>query len=108
MIFLRILLICVLFCFGFHAEIFAQSCVGSLGDPIVNFDFGSGNNFGPALPAGSTSIVQYVGSECPNDGFYSIVNSTSNCFGGNWQTLTDHTGNGKGYFMLVNASYEPS
>lgn len=86
----------------------SQTCSGSLGDPIVQITFGRGSNFGPALPSGTTSSIQYVASQCPNDGYYSIVSSTSGCFGGNWQTVKDHTGNGNGYFMLVNASYEPS
>ncbi|ULQ54645.1 gliding motility-associated C-terminal domain-containing protein [Flavihumibacter fluvii] len=86
----------------------AQACSGSLGDPIVNITFGKGSNFGAPLPAGSTSVIQYVSSQCPNDGYYSIVNSTSGCFGNSWQTVKDHTGDGNGYFMLVNASYDPS
>jgi gliding motility-associated-like protein len=86
----------------------AQTCAGSLGDPIVNITFGSGGNFGAPLPSGTTSSIQYVASECPNDGYYSIVNLTSACFGNSWQTVRDHTGDGNGYFMLVNASYDPS
>jgi gliding motility-associated-like protein len=38
---------------------------------------------------------------------YSIVNYTSGCYGA-WHTLTDHTGDKNGYFMLINASYQPS
>jgi gliding motility-associated-like protein len=92
----------------FNYSVAAQTCSGSLGDPIVNITFGRGSNFGAALPSGTTSSIQYVSSQCPNDGYYSIVNSTTGCFGGSWQTVKDHTGDGNGYFMLVNASYEPS
>jgi gliding motility-associated-like protein len=92
----------------FNYNVGAQTCSGSLGDPIVNITFGRGGNFGAPLPSGTTSSIQYVASQCPNDGYYSIVNSTSGCFDNSWQTVNDHTGDGSGYFMLVNASYEPS
>jgi gliding motility-associated-like protein len=82
----------------------AQLCSGSLGDPVVNITFspnGSSTGYTPA------SGYEYTGSTCPNDGYYTITNSTSNCFGSTWHTvLNDHTGNGGG-FMLVNASVNP-
>ena len=85
----------------------AQLCQGSLGDPIVFTSFGSGLNPGPSLPAASTTY-QYVAGDCPQDGFYTVRNNTSNCFGNSWHSLTaDHTGNPSGYFMLVNASVQP-
>jgi gliding motility-associated-like protein len=85
-----------------------QTCTGGLGDPLVNITFGAGPNYGPALPAGSTNM-QYVVGGCPNDGEYTIANSVANCFSGSWfNILRDHTGNPSGYFMLVNASYQPS
>ena len=90
----------------FHA-LNTQSCTGSLGDPIVNYTFGSGTNYGPALAAGITNM-QYLAGSCPNDGQYTITNYTSNCFNNSWHTVTDHTGDANGYFMLVNASYAPS
>jgi gliding motility-associated-like protein len=38
-----------------------------------------------------------------------VRNSTSACFSNSWHTLQrDHTGDAGGYFMLVNASYQPS
>jgi len=83
------------------------ACTGSLGDPIVNFTFGAGANYGPALAQGVTTM-QYLANSCPNDGQYTITNFTSNCFGNSWYTVTDHTGDPNGYFMLVNASYDPS
>jgi len=85
----------------------AQLCQGSLGDPIVNITFGSGPNPGAALPAAATGY-QHVSADCPNDGQYAVRNSTNNCYG-TWHTLTsDHTGDPNGYFMLVNASFQPS
>src|SRR6478735_4687138 len=86
----------------------AQLCTGSLGDPVVNITFGAGSNPGPALNSNLTNI-SYFGNDCPNDGYYSIRNTTSNCYGDAWHHLTgDHTGDPGGYFMLVNASYQPS
>jgi len=84
-------------------------CDGSLGDPVINQDFGSGPNPGAPLPASVTNM-QYTTSSCPNDGQYTICNSlTANCFGGAWHNVpNDHTGNPNGYMMVVNASYQPS
>ncbi len=87
---------------------FSQLCQGSLGDPIVNITFGSGNNPGAPLAAAATGY-QFVSSDCPNDGFYTVRNATAACFNNSWHSLAnDHTGNGNGYFMLVNASIQPS
>lgn len=79
----------------------AQLCNGSLGDPAVNITFAAGStNYTP------TSGYTYTASSCPDDGFYTITNATSNCFGNSWHTVTaDHTGTGG--FMLVNASFSP-
>lgn len=85
----------------------AQLCNGSLGDPIVNITFGSGPNPGPTLSAIGSGYT-YKTVDCPDDGMYSIRNNTSSCFGNTWHTITrDHTGDPQGYFMLVNASYQP-
>jgi gliding motility-associated-like protein len=85
----------------------AQLCTGSLGDPVVNITFGSGGNPGP--PLGAVTSYNYVTTPCPEDGFYTIVNSMSSCFSNTWHTLTeDHTpGDVNGYMMLVNASFNP-
>lgn len=85
----------------------AQLCSGSLGDPIVNITFGAGANPGSPLAA-ATTTYQYLASDCPNDGFYTVRNSTAGCFNSSWHSITgDHTGNANGYFMIVNASYQP-
>ena len=69
----------------------AQLCSGSLGDPVIKITFGSGPNLGPPLSAATTNYV-FNSTTCPNDGFYTVANSTSN-FGNSWHTLnTDHTG----------------
>ena len=82
----------------------AQLCNGSLGDPVVNINFGSG-------AAGETAFAApgytYTNSACPSDGSYTITNFTSGCFRDNWHTVNaDHSGNGA--FMLVNASFQPA
>jgi gliding motility-associated-like protein len=86
----------------------AQICQGSLGDPIVNITFGAGTNPGSPLSA-ATVNYQYAANDCPNDGFYTVRNNSINCFGNTWHSINaDHTGNANGYFMLVNASQQPS
>ena len=85
----------------------AQTCVGSVGDPIVNYTFGAGEGIGLPLPAGTTNMTFWY-DDCPNDGQYTITNKTGPCFGNTWHNITDHTGDPNGYFMLINASYEPS
>jgi gliding motility-associated-like protein len=85
----------------------AQLCNGSLGDPIVNITFGAGANPGSPLAA-ATTTYQYVANDCPQDGFYTVRNSTTGCFYNEWHSLSgDHTGDANGYFMLVNATYQP-
>jgi gliding motility-associated-like protein len=86
----------------------AQLCTGSLGDPVVNINFGSGPNPGNSLSSASTNY-SYTISTCPNDGSYTVINSTAGCFNNTWYALTkDHTpGDVNGYMMLVNASYQP-
>ncbi len=86
----------------------AQLCQGSLGDPVVNITFGSGPNPGPPLKAAAVNYT-YTTSSCPSDGYYTITNSSSGCFRNSWHTVTqDATGTPNGYFMLINASYQPS
>ncbi|MFM7645097.1 MAG: gliding motility-associated C-terminal domain-containing protein [Sphingomonadales bacterium] len=92
----------LLFYLAFQAKIpQAQLCSGSLGDPVVNIDFGNGST----PPNFSAPGYQLTTSACPNDGFYSITTSQSNC-GRQWHTISsDHTGGGA--FMMVNASQTP-
>jgi gliding motility-associated-like protein len=86
----------------------SQICTGSLGDPIVNITFGAGSNPGPALPSSSVVGYQYVNYDCPQDGQYTIRNASITCHNNTWHSITDHTGNPNGYFMLVNASMHPN
>lgn len=91
-----------------YASVNAQLCGGSLGDPVVKIDFGSGSNpQGPPLSGNKTNYI-YQAADCPNDGLYTIRSNTNNCFGNAWfQISQDHTGNPGGYMMIVNASYDP-
>lgn len=90
------------------SDLDAQLCQGSLGDPIINITFGAGANPGASLKAATTSY-QYFAADCPNDGSYTVTNKTNSCFGSSWHSLnSDHTGDPNGYFMLVNASFQPS
>ncbi|MDB5006131.1 MAG: hypothetical protein JWP45_524 [Mucilaginibacter sp.] len=104
-------LIFLAFCIGFALQSNAQTCSGSLGDPVINQDFGSGANPGAPLAAGITTM-NYTTNNCPNDGEYTIANSltgSGNCHPNTWQNVTaDHTGNPNGYMMIVNASAQPS
>ncbi|MDB5210863.1 MAG: hypothetical protein JWQ30_1690 [Sediminibacterium sp.] len=96
------IILCCILCGQFS---FAQLCTGSLGDPIINFTFG---NTPSPLNAGVTNM-QFIAIPCPNDGQYTVINKTSNCFNGSWHTLdADHTGDANGQFMLVNASITPN
>jgi len=88
--------------FQFPVNSIAQTCNGSLGDPVVDVSFDSSgkSNYVPA------NSYTYSPSTCPDSGFYSLVKETSGCFGNSWITInSDHTGNGN--FMLVNASNNP-
>jgi gliding motility-associated-like protein len=86
----------------------AQLCTGSLGDPIVNITFGAGSGSGTALNAATTSY-NFFPNDCPVDGNYTVRSNSMNCFGSTWHSIpADHTGNTNGYFMLINASNQPS
>ncbi len=84
---------------------YTQVCTGSLGDPTVVINFGKGAGVGPPLSGVSTSY-QFKNGDCPDDGFYSILNRTSNCFNNTWHSLAeDHTPNDdNGYMMVANAT----
>jgi gliding motility-associated-like protein len=103
----KILSVFLLLSFIFPPKIFAQLCQGSLGDPVVNITFGSGPNPGASL--NSLTNYTYLAADCPNDGSYTVANSTSNCFGFTWHSVPeDHTpGDANGYMMVVNASFNP-
>ena len=88
----------------------AQTCTGSLGENIFTTgDFGSGvANFlatDPQIAPG----YSYTTSPPPQDGLYSITNSTalwSDLFP-TWLEIDDNSDDPNGYMMVVNASIEP-
>ncbi|HEU4788103.1 MAG TPA: T9SS type B sorting domain-containing protein [Flavobacterium sp.] len=85
----------------FFSEGNAQLCTGSLGDPVVKLDFGSGTStHGSALGTGITSYA-WTTANFPSDGSYTVESTTNTP--GTWWTTTDHTGGG--YMMVVNASF---
>jgi len=85
----------------FNVPVLAQVCTGSLGDPVVTFDFGSGST--PQFP---TTSYTYVTGSCPEDGSYSLSKTETGCHDDTWhRVFQDHTGN-DGYMMVVNASYD--
>lgn len=94
------LYVLLLFCFS-HSD--AQLCTGSLGDPIVNIDFGSGTGRGAALGSSVTAYT-YSASGDLGEGVYTIANTTSGLKSNAWHTTTDHTGNTNGYMMVVNCA----
>jgi len=105
------LITCLLFTMNSRAQTQQQTCNGSLGDPVIHQDFGSGTNPGGPLAAGITDML-YSTDNCPVDGSYTIANSltgSANTHPYTWHNVTaDHTGNPNGYFMIINANYNPS
>jgi len=95
--------ICLFFILLFNfSKIKAQVCTGTLGDPVINIDFGQGSDrFGPQLT--ETNYTYFAGS--PNDGLYTLVKTSAGLNGGWHQNVVNRTPNSpNGYFMLVNAS----
>ncbi|TKC08341.1 gliding motility-associated C-terminal domain-containing protein [Pedobacter polaris] len=78
-----------------------QTCVGALGDPVINIDFDRGaSNIGPSI---NETNYSYVAGN-PNDGQYTIVKTSAGLNPGWHQNVINHTPNDpNGYFMLVNA-----
>ena len=66
--------------------VFAQTCSGSLGDPVVNVNFGTGSGFTslPTAASGTSTTYNNVSNNCPNDGNYAVSNATYSCFGQSW------------------------
>jgi len=72
-------------------------------DPQYTIHFGTGN-VGDINSSGLPDYMR-VRSSCPQDGFYSFVSYTSNCFNDDWHTIIeDHTAaDVDGNMLLVNA-----
>ena len=87
----------------------AQLCTGIIGEPAVVIDFGANLPVSYALPQ-VPPPYKFTRSDCPNQGFYSVTNSTFQCFNNLWQVLPfDHTSNDiSGEFLLINALPGPT
>ena len=90
----------------------AQLCAGSAGAAVWVETFGKGDNddTGPALPGSVTSLT-YAPDICGGDeGTYTLMTEIgTSCKDGIWQSYTyDHTRNGHGYMMVINAGRRPA
>jgi gliding motility-associated-like protein len=84
-------------------------CNGSKGIPIFTENFGSGTDYGPALPAGVTSYTFIAGT--PGDGLYTLYYRTNQY--ASWHNSPDHTPDNQpngidGKSLIVNASFTPN
>jgi len=104
----NIFYIALLFLAGISVQAQLGFCTGSKGNAIFFENFGSGTNFGPPLPAGTTTYSYTAG--IPNDGQYTL--HYMNGFNNTWHNVQDHTFNDapdgvNGKALIVNASTTP-
>ncbi|WP_171817157.1 T9SS type B sorting domain-containing protein [Winogradskyella sp. PG-2] len=94
----------IIFCISLLSkELHAQLgfCQGNSGDPIFTETFGTGTNYGPPLPAGTTTY-NFIGNSGPQDGQYTVGRNT---FSYGWTLPSDHTpGDTNGKALIVNAN----
>ena len=88
----------------FSVHVVAQTCTGSLGDPLLNETFGTDNY---QLSSGRTTYTRFGG--CPGKGEYVIADFLFGCGNNSWvQMVGDHTPNDlNGNYMMVNAESTP-
>lgn len=86
----------------------AQTYNCNFKEPVVTIDFGTVDN-GKDYNLPGVKKYSKADDGCPNDGYYSFVPYTSDCFNGTWHSLlSDHTtGDVNGKMMVVNASFDP-
>ncbi len=88
-----------------------STCSGDLGDNIFpDGDFGQGIPNVPANDPGIAPGYTYTQSPPPNDGSYTITNSTAtwgSFAASSWIKIGDNGPEPNGYMMVVNASYQP-
>lgn len=83
----------------------AQLCDGVPGAAALSESFGSGTNFGPPLPAGTTTYS--YNDNAPMGGTYMVTNRTQ-LNGASWHAGLDHTpDDGFGYMLLFDAANTP-
>lgn len=96
--------LCINFLNSFSLKLVAQNGDCVFKDTIFTINFGTEDNHAP-INLRMLRNYREVNSSCPDDGYYSFVPTTSECFLGDWITLNkDHSGNSNGRMMLVNAS----
>ncbi|MGJ8550812.1 T9SS type B sorting domain-containing protein [Winogradskyella wichelsiae] len=89
--------------FSYSIHTYAQLCEGSLGDPVIEIDFGSGSDRGGALGSNITAFT-YSNSGELDEGEYTIANTTSGLKSNAWHVTSDHTGDSNGYMMVINSA----
>ncbi len=87
----------------------SQLCNGDRGEPVFSINFGQGNNPGSAN-TNVSGAYQFVSSDCPDEGYYTIRKSSGACFADRWHNLDfDHTPvDPDGYYLVINAKNGPS
>ena len=97
------LFIILVLSFVFDAKAQLINC--TFDKPVITIHFGTGNS--RDVNTASLSNYERVAGYCPTDGHYTYTDYTSDCFRGDWHTITqDHTaGDVNGNMMLVNSSY---
>jgi hypothetical protein len=103
-----IFFVTIMVAFCSFEKVAAQQYDCNFKGPVINIDFGTGDP-GKEVTAIRPPNYHKVNFVCPNDGDYAYATYTSDCFGGNWHTITeDHTtGDIDGRIMVVNASEDP-
>lgn len=99
--------VCIFIILPFAFSPKAQPANCTFKSPQVTIHFGAGK----VGDVNSVDLSNYrrVSHSCPSDGYYSFAPYTSECFRGDWHTLTeDHTaGDAGGNMLLVNAAPYP-
>lgn len=99
----RLLFLMSVLAFSFESKTQSANC--TFKQPQVHIDFGTGT----PREVNTADAYNYtrVATSCPTDGHYTYTSYTSDCFRGDWFTLSeDHTaGDADGNMMLVNASH---
>ena len=91
---------------------FANAQCSALSKPSLEYTFGNGtpqfNQLEPEDFGFTTTYIQEKGNTeiFTNDGEFSFVNLVADPWGVWHEGITDHTGDGDGYMMLVNADYD--
>jgi hypothetical protein len=97
-------LLLLLFVFSFALQLGAQPSDCTFKQPLITLHFATGNV--DDITTDLLANYSRVSGSCPTDGHYAYTSYTSDCFRGDWHTLTeDHTpGDVDGNMLLVNAA----